>query len=147
VNAGVSGDTSAGGLRRVSPLLTPAPAGVVLELGANDGLRGLPTTELRSNLEAMVDSVRKYAPNAPIVVTRMEAPRNLGPKYVETFSAVFDSLDARAGVTVTDFLLEGVAGVAELNQGDGIHPIAEGHRRMAETVWPTLRTRIVGGGA
>ncbi len=145
VNAGVSGDTSAGGLRRVAPLLSPPPAAVVLELGANDGLRGLPTDELRSNLEAAIDSIRLHAPDAAVLVTRMEAPRNLGTAYVAAFSAVFDSLAARDGVTVTPFLLEGVAAVPELNQPDGIHPVAEGHRRMAERVWPVLRERITPG--
>ncbi|HKK93922.1 MAG TPA: arylesterase [Longimicrobiales bacterium] len=146
VNGGVSGDTSAGGLRRIVPLLSPAPAAVVLELGANDGLRGLPIDELRSNLDATIDSIRIHAPDAPVVVTRMEPPRNLGAAYVDAFSGVFDSLATRDGVSVTPFLLDGVAAVPELNQRDGIHPVAEGHRRMAATVWPVLRDRLGAGG-
>lgn len=142
VNAGVSGDTSAGGLRRIVPLLDPPPDAVVLELGANDGLRGLPVDALARNLEAAVDSVRRHAPGAPIVIARMEAPRNLGADYVERFEAVFDSLATRDGVVVTPFLLEGVAGVPALNQADGIHPVPEGHARMAEVVWPVLRERL-----
>jgi acyl-CoA thioesterase-1 len=146
VNAGVSGDTSAGGLRRIVALLDPRPDAVVLELGANDGLRGLPIAELEQNLDAAVDSIRRYAPDAAIVVARMEAPRNLGAEYVEAFAAVFDSIGERPGVAVTPFLLEDVAGIPGLNQPDGIHPVAAGHRRMAEVVWPVLRRRLVGGG-
>ena len=142
VNAGVSGDTSAGGLRRVAALLDPAPAAVVLELGANDGLRGLPVDELRRNLDAAVDSIRRIAPAAAILVVRMEAPRNLGTEYVEAFAGVFDALDAQGGVVVTPFLLDGVAGVPALNQADGIHPVAEGHERMARIVWPVLRDEL-----
>lgn len=138
VNAGVSGDTSAGGLRRVVPLLIPAPAVVVIELGANDGLRGLSTDDLRANLHAAVDSVRRHAPDAAVLVVRMEAPRNLGREYVEDFSDVFDDVHSRDDVVAVPFFLDGVAGVASLNQPDGIHPVAEGHRRMAEIVWPVL---------
>ncbi len=147
VNAGVSGDTSAGGLRRVVPLLNPAPAAVVLELGANDGLRGLPLADLRANLDAAVDSIRRYAPEADILLVRMQAPRNLGADYVTGFDAVFDSVEARAAVTPVPFILEGVAGVAALNQADGIHPIAEGHRRMAETAWGVLEELLRPPGA
>ncbi len=146
VNAGVSGDTSAGGLRRIVRLLDPPPSVVVLELGANDGLRGLPVADLERNLGAAVDSLRLHAPSAAIVVARMEAPRNLGAEYVDAFAAVYDSLATRPGVVVTPFLLDGVAGVPALNQADGIHPVAEGHRRMAEIVWPILRARLLDAG-
>ncbi|MDT8368073.1 MAG: arylesterase [Longimicrobiales bacterium] len=150
VNAGVSGDTSAGGLRRIAAHLTVPTDAVVLELGANDGLRGLPVAALARNLASAIDTIRAHAPDAAIVVARMEAPPNLGAAYVESFSAVFDSLEARGDVRVTPFLLEGVAGIPALNQRDGIHPLPEGHRRLAETVWPTLREALThasaGGG-
>lgn len=147
VNAGVSGDTSAGGLRRIVPLLTPAPAAVVLELGANDGLRGLRLGDLRTNLDAAVDSIARYAPDAQVLVVRMEAPRNLGPEYVAGFSEVFDQLHARPEVTPMPFILEGVAGIPDLNQADGIHPIARGHTMMAELAWPSLEQALAASGA
>jgi acyl-CoA thioesterase-1 len=146
VNAGVSGDTSAGGLRRIVPLLAPPPDAVVLELGANDGLRGLSIDDLSANLHAAIDSIVAYAPDAVIVVARMEAPRNLGAEYVTEFAAVFDSLAVRPGVAVTPFLLDDVAGVPRLNQRDGIHPLAEGHRLMAGIVWPVLQRTLSDGG-
>jgi len=145
VNAGVSGDTSAGGLRRVVPLLDPSPAAVVLELGANDGLRGLSLADLRANLDAAVDSILMHAPAAEILLVRMEAPRNLGATYVDGFADAFDAVGARPEVTPVPFLLEGVAGVPELNQADGIHPVAEGHARMAEVAWPVLRRALDAG--
>jgi acyl-CoA thioesterase-1 len=138
VNGGVSGDTSAGGLRRLRGLLEEETAAVVIELGANDGLRGLPVDALRDNLDAAVDTVTRYAPEAGVVIVRMQAPPNLGPDYVAGFDRVFDDLDARAGVLVSPFILEGVAADPRLNQPDGIHPVAEGHRLMAERVWPTI---------
>lgn len=138
VNGGVSGDTSAGGLRRLAGLLSAETAAVVIELGANDGLRGLPITALKSNLDAAIDTVRLRAPEATVVVVRMEAPPNLGSDYVDGFAAVFDDLVTRPDVDVTPFLLEGVAGDPRLNQADGIHPLPEGHRMMAQIVWPIL---------
>lgn len=139
VNAGVSGDTSAGGVRRIGALLGRPTDVVVIELGANDGLRGLQVEALRSNLAAVVDTVRRLRPESRIVLVPMEAPRNLGDAYVESFRSVYTDLGARQEVTLAPFLLDGVAGDPRLNQADGLHPTSEGHRIMARTLWSTLR--------
>lgn len=138
-NAGLSGETSAGALRRVGWVMEGvAPALVVLETGANDGLRALPVPELRQNLERLVAEVRAHAPDACIALVAMEAPPNLGTDYTDAFRATYGDVAREAGVELLPFLLDGVAGEPELNQEDGIHPTAEGHRQMAETVWPEL---------
>ena len=138
VNAGVSGETSAGGLRRIGWVLGDTVDVLVLELGANDGLRGLPTEALRENLDAIIDSTRAHWPDARIVLLGMEAPPNLGPRYTQAFRAVFPEVARARGAELVPFLLEGVGGVRELNQDDGIHPTAEGHRMMARTIWSVL---------
>ncbi|RMH17653.1 MAG: arylesterase [Gemmatimonadetes bacterium] len=140
VDAGVSGDTSAGGLARLGALLAaPEPLAVlVIELGANDGLRGLPVNRLRANLDLAVTRTLAAHPDARIVVVGMEAPPNLGPDYVEAFRKVFPEVAARHGASLVPFLLDGVAGVPELNQEDGIHPTVEGHRRLADNLWRVL---------
>ncbi len=138
-NAGVSGDTSAGGLRRLEWLLEEQPADVVVvELGANDGLRGLDLQALEANLRAMVRVTRNANPDASVVLAGMEAPPNLGEAYTAGFRDVFLRVAEDLDVVLIPFLLDGVAGVAELNQGDGIHPTPEGHRRMARTAWSVL---------
>ncbi len=138
-NAGVSGDTSAGGLRRLAWLLEDRPADVVvLELGANDGLRGLDLPAMEANLREMVRLSRDANPAVAVVLAGMEAPPNLGESYTEGFREVFARVASEPGVRMIPFLLDGVAGVPELNQADGIHPTPEGHRRMAETAWPVL---------
>ena len=139
VNAGVSGDTSAGGLRRITWLLRAPVQVLVLELGANDGLRGLSPDSMEANLQAVIDSTRVHFPEARLVVTGMQAPPNLGQAYVSAFSSVFSDLARVNRGTLIPFLLEGVAGVPELNQADGIHPTPEGHRMLARTVWTYLR--------
>jgi acyl-CoA thioesterase-1 len=138
VNAGVSGETSAGGLRRIGWVLGDTVDVLVLELGANDGLRGLPPEALQENLEAIIDSTRAHWPDARIVLLGMEAPPNLGPRYTQAFRAVFPGVARSRDTELVPFLLEGVGGVRELNQDDGIHPTAEGHRMMARTIWPVL---------
>ncbi len=138
VNAGVSGETSAGGLRRIDWLLREPVAVLVLELGANDGLRGLEPDAMRRNLQEIIDRTRAAHPDARIVIAGMEAPPNLGERYTEPFRAVFPELAARNDAVLIPFLLDGVAAVPELNQADGIHPTAEGQRRIAETVWTYL---------
>jgi acyl-CoA thioesterase-1 len=138
VNAGVSGETSAGGLRRVGWVLGDTVHVLVLELGANDGLRGLDPAALQGNLEAIVDSTRAHWPDARIVLVGMEAPPNLGPRYTRAFRDVFPTVARSRGTELGPFLLENVGGVRELNQDDGIHPTAEGHRMMAGTIWPVL---------
>jgi acyl-CoA thioesterase-1 len=139
VNAGVSGDTSAGGLRRISWLLRAPVQVLVLELGANDGLRGLSPDSMKANLQAVIDSTRTHYPEARLLLSGMQAPPNLGQAYATAFSSVFPELARTNGGTLIPFLLEGVAGLTELNQADGIHPTAEGHRIIAEAVWGYLR--------
>ena len=138
VNAGVSGDTSAGGLRRITWLLRAPVQVLVLELGANDGLRGLSPDSMKANLQAVIDSTRTHYPESRLLLLGMQAPPNLGQAYVSAFSSVFAELARVNGGALIPFLLEGVAGVPELNQADGIHPTPEGHRMIAETVWEQL---------
>jgi len=136
LNAGVSGDTSAGGLRRLEWLLAQRPAVVVVSLGANDGLRGLALDQTESNLRAIVTRAR--AAGCRVLLLGMMVPPNYGPDYGPKFAAMFPKLAKELDVPLVPFLLEGVGGRPELNQGDGIHPTAAGHRIMAETVYPRL---------
>lgn len=137
VNAGVSGDTSAGGRRRVEWVLRTKPEIVIVALGANDGLRGLPVDALRDNLEAIVTRLR--ASGARVLLAGMRVPPNYGDDYARAFAGVFPAVAKRTGVPLAPFLLDGVAGEARLNQPDGIHPTPEGQRVMAERLWPHLR--------
>ena len=140
VNSGESGLTSAGGLRRIDWLLRqPIPIGVlVLELGANDGLRGLDVAMLRSNLQAIIDRTKREYPAARIVILGMEAPPNLGRYYTAAFQKVFPEIARANDAALVPFLLDSVAGIAELNQPDGMHPTARGHRILARNVWRVL---------
>jgi acyl-CoA thioesterase-1 len=138
VNAGLSGETSAGLARRMDWLLREPAALVVVETGANDGLRGLDPDSLRGNLRRIVEAVRTRQPEARVVLVQMEAPPNFGPAYTARFRTVFGEVAAETGATLAPFLLEGVAGLRALNQGDGIHPNEEGARLAAATLWPTL---------
>lgn len=139
VNAGISGETSAGARSRIEWLLSLSPDVLVLETGGNDGLRGLPPGALLENLRAVTRTVRERAPETLLVLVPMEAPTSLGEAYTRAFREVYPSVASEEGVPLLPFLLDGVAGVPALNQTDGIHPTAEGHRRMAERVWPELR--------
>jgi acyl-CoA thioesterase-1 len=146
VNAGVSGETSAGALRRIGWLLGQgAPAVVVVETGANDGLRGQPIDSLRANLEAILDTIDAVEPRPVVIVAAMEALPNLGAEYGRAFRALYPDVAARRDAVLLPFLLDGVAGVDSLNQPDGIHPNPAGARRVAENVWrvigPELRAR------
>ncbi len=145
VNAGLSGETSAGGLRRLDWSLQEPIDVLVLELGANDGLRGLSVPEMRANLDSIIARTRAKYPGAAIVIAGMEAPPNLGARYTRAFARAFRDLASERHAALIPFLLEGVGGHAELNQGDGIHPSEEGHRLVAATVWsvlgPVLRGR------
>ncbi len=143
-NAGLSGETSAGALRRVAWVLDPEapPALFVLETGANDGLRGLPVPELEANLDAIFAHVREAAPETRLVLAGMEAPTNLGPAYTEAFRAVFPRVARRWNAALIPFLLDGVAGEEALNQPDRIHPTAEGHARMAALAWPVIERAL-----
>ncbi|MFQ5537267.1 MAG: arylesterase [Gemmatimonadota bacterium] len=138
VNAGVSGDTSAGGRARLSWILRDPVDVLVVELGANDGLRGLSPRALEDNLRAIVRETRSRYPEAVVMIAEMKAPPNLGERYMQAFEAVFPRVAREEGAVLIPFLLEGVAGNPDLNQGDGIHPTPKGHRIMAHTVWRSL---------
>ena len=144
VNAGLSGETSAGALRRADWLLREHADVVVIETGANDGLRGLDPDSTAANLRALVGKVRAKSSTTRILLVQMEAPTNLGAAYTRQFHAIFPSVATSEHVVLLPFLLEGVAGVARLNQPDGIHPTAEGARRAARNVWAPL-ARAIGG--
>lgn len=137
VNAGVSGDTSAGGLRRLDWVLDGDVRVVLVALGGNDALRGLSVDDLRRNLSEIISRVR--ARNAVVILAGMEAPPNFGPEYARAFRQVYRDLARQEQVVFIPFLLDQVAGHSELNQGDGIHPNESGTRRVAETVWAVLR--------
>jgi acyl-CoA thioesterase I len=139
VNAGLSGETSAGALRRADWLLTQPLAIVVIESGANDGLRGLDPDSTAANLEALIAKVRAAQPRAAIVLAQMEAPTNLGPSYQRRFHALYGNVAAKSGVRLMPFLLNGVGGHPDLNQDDGIHPTAKGARLVAANVYASLR--------
>jgi acyl-CoA thioesterase-1 len=138
VNAGVSGDTSAGGLRRLDWALEGDVRVLVLALGANDGLRGLSVAEMKQNLTTIIERARTR--NIVIILAGMEAPPNYGPEYTQAFRAAFRDVAAKERVLFIPFLLNNVAGVSSLNQADGIHPDPEGAKIIAETVWPVLRS-------
>ena len=137
-NAGLSGDTSAGGLRRIDWLLQRPIDVLVLELGGNDGLRGLQLKSLKANLQAIIDKTKTKNPQVKIVVAGMQVPPNLGADYAGGFQRVFSELAQENNAVLIPFLLEGVGGNRELNQQDLIHPSAAGHRIIAELVWRTL---------
>lgn len=138
VNAGSSGDTSSGGLRRLEWILQEPLDLLVVELGANDGLRGQDVTALADNLRAIVNRTRAAYPEARVALVAMEAPRNMGPDYVERFRRVFPEVARETGSTLVPFPLDSVAGRPELNLPDGIHPTPRGHQVMARAMWPHL---------
>lgn len=138
VNAGVSGETSAAALRRAEWMFRAPADVIVLETGANDGLRALEPDATRANIVAILAKARAAHPAARLLLVQMEAPPNLGAGYTSRFRAVFPEAAREGGATLAPFLLEGVAGVSELNQGDGIHPNVVGARRVAANLWPAL---------
>lgn len=141
VNAGVSGDTTAGGLRRLPWALDEKVRVVIVALGGNDGLRGLPVDQMKRNLEGIIDQATSHG--ATVLLAGMEAPPNFGADYTRAFRQVFLELaDGRDDVVFVPFLLEGVAGQPHLNQADGIHPNAEGAVRIADHLWPVLRSML-----
>jgi len=149
VNTGVSGDTTASGLRRVEWVLRSRPEIVIVALGANDGLRGLGTAAMQSNLTQIVERLR--AANARVLLAGMRVPPNYGDDYARRFEDSFAEVATRTGVTLMPFLLTGVAGDPALNQPDGIHPTAGGHAVIADNVWTHLkplvkRSRTTDGG-
>lgn len=140
VNAGVSGDTSSGGVARIDWLLRQEPDIVVVGLGANDALRGLPLDQLESNLRTIV--TKSLASGAQVLLLGMAITPNLGPDYAAGFAALYPRLAAELEVELVPFLLEGVGGVPELNQADGIHPTPQGQRRVADNVFPHLERLV-----
>lgn len=140
INAGVSGDTSAGGVRRLDWSLEGDVKVLILALGANDGLRGLPTGELKKNLAAVLERAR--ARGIPVILAGMEAPPNNGVEYTRDFRKVYSDLAKEYRVRFIPFLLQGVAGDASLNQGDGIHPNARGAEIVAQLVWKELEPEL-----
>lgn len=142
INGGLSGETSAAGKSRIDWLLKQPIAVFVLELGANDGLRGLSVTETSANLQAVIDKVKTKYPNVKMVMAGMQMPPNMGAKYTADFKAVFGNLAQKNQMIFVPFLLEGVGGVAKLNQEDGIHPTAEGQQILAENVWKKLKAEL-----
>ena len=142
VNAGVSGETSAGARRRIDWLLAQPVAVLVVETGANDGLRGIDPQDARANIQAIFDRAKKQAPPPRLMLIGMAAPPNLGSRYARAFGAIYPELAKENGAVLVPFLLEGVAGIPRLNLPDGVHPTPEGHRMMAETVWKYLQPML-----
>ncbi|PKP28514.1 MAG: arylesterase [Bacteroidetes bacterium HGW-Bacteroidetes-18] len=139
VNAGLSGETTAGGKNRINWVLNQKVDVFVLELGANDGLRGVPLTETKSNLQAIIDVVKEKNPDTKIVLVGMEIPPNMGEAYTSEFRNIFPDLAKKNKLELVPFLLKDVGGVKELNQQDGIHPTAEGQKILANNVWKVLK--------
>lgn len=138
INASISGDTSAGGRARLPALLAEhKPELVILELGGNDGLRGQQPTQLQQNLASMIDSSRDAG--AKVLLLGMQIPPNYGPRYTNAFKEVYTNLAAEKKVPLVPFFLEGVGGVPELMQADGLHPAANAQQKLLENVWPTLK--------
>ena len=137
INAGVSGDTSAGGLRRIDWVLKLRPDVVIVALGANDGLRGQAPDVLRDNLTRIIERAR--AAGVRVLLAGMRVPPNYGDDYARAFAGVYPAVARATGVPLAPFLLDGVAGDARLNQPDGIHPTVEGQRVIAERLWPYLK--------
>ena len=139
INAGLSGETSAGGLSRIDWVLRQPIDIFVLELGPNDGLRGLPLEQTEKNLQAIIDKVKAKYPTAKLVMAGMQMPPNMGPAYTKEFSELYPELAKKNNMTLIPFLLEGVADVPQLNLEDGNHPTAEGHQVVAGNVWEAMQ--------
>ena len=144
VNAGVSGETSAGARRRIGWLMRQRIAVLVVETGANDGLRALDPAATRENIQAIFDRARQQSPPPTLVLLGMQALPNFGREYTDRFRALYPELATANRAVLIPFLLEDVAGVPRLNQDDGVHPTAEGHRIIAETVWKALAPLLRG---
>ncbi len=139
INSGLSGETSAGGKSRIEWILNQKIHVFILELGANDGLRGVPLTETRENLQAIIDAVQTKYPEATIILAGMQLPPNMGQTYSNEFREIFSDLAKKNDLALIPFLLEDVGGIAELNQEDGIHPTVEGQKIVANNVWAVLK--------
>jgi len=138
VNAGVSGETSSGGVERIDWILTKPVDVFILELGANDGLRGIPIESTTKNLQTIIDKVKSKNAEAKIILAGMQVPPNMGQRYSSGFKSMFAELATKNNIELIPFLLEGVGGETKLNQADGIHPTVEGHKIVAENVWPHI---------
>lgn len=142
INGGLSGETTAGGLSRLDWFLEDEPAIFVLELGGNDGLRGILPSESKKNLLGIIDKVRAKYPNTEIILAGMQIPPNMGQDYTDEFKNIYPEVAAEKNVKLIPFLLEGVAGDPSLNLPDGIHPTEAGHKIVFETVWPYINELI-----
>lgn len=142
INSGVSGETTAGGKGRIDWILNQSIDVFLLELGANDGLRGVALSETRANLQAIIDAVKTKSPETEIILAGMQLPPNMGQDYTTEFRQLFIDLAEKNALEFIPFILKDVGGIAELNQKDGIHPTAEGHKILAETVWEVLEPII-----
>lgn len=142
VNSGLSGETTAGGRSRIEWVLNQDIDVFILELGGNDGLRGVPLSETRANLQAIIDAVRAEYPETTIILAGMELPPNMGQDYTSGFRTVFSDLAEKNDLEFIPFILKDVGGIKELNQSDGIHPTVEGHKIVAQTVWEILEPII-----
>ena len=140
INSGVSGETSAGGKSRIDWVLNQDIDVFILELGANDGLRGVPLKQTKENLQAIIDAVLKKNPNTKIVLAGMQLPPNMGIDYITEFKTIFPALATKNNVALIPFLLKDVGGIPALNQADGIHPTVEGQKIVANNVWEVLKT-------
>lgn len=141
-NAGVSGDTTAGGLRRVAWAMTKGADVLVIALGGNDGLRGISPVETKKNLLGIIKKARSKNPKIKILIAGMQMPDNMGPDFTARFKALFSEVAKESKATLIPFLLEGIGGVEKLNQADGIHPTADGQAKVAENVWKILQPTI-----
>ncbi len=139
INAGVSGETSSGGNGRVDWILRQHVDVFVLELGGNDGLRGIPLTETKKNLQAIINKVKSKYPDAKIAIEGMQIPPNMGQQYATEFKNIYPELASKNNASLIPFLLKNVGGDAKLNQQDGIHPTPEGHKIVAQNVWNVLK--------
>lgn len=142
INGGISGETSSDGKGRIKWMMRQPVDIFVLELGANDGLRGINPGATHDNLQFILETVKETYPDAKLLVTGMEAPPNMGEAYTQDFRSIYPKLAEDNGAVLMPFLLEGVAGEAELNQGDAIHPTEEGHQIVAENLWAILKDMI-----
>ncbi len=143
INAGLSGETTASGLSRLDWFLEEKPEIFILELGGNDGLRGIPLEETEKNLRNIILTVQEKFPDTKIVLAGMQIPPNMGPEYSENFRTLYAEIAESTSVSLIPFLLEGVAGDPNLNLPDGIHPTEEGHQIVAENVWPYLKPLVL----
>lgn len=142
INGGLSGETTSDGKNRINWLLRQPVAVFVLELGANDGLRGIPVAETEVNLQAIITQVKAKYPNVKMILTGMQVPPNMGGKYADDFKKIFPRLAKKNDMQLVPFLLENVAGIRELNQRDGIHPTAKGAKIVAANVWQVLKEML-----